>query len=47
MSVVSKMVEIGAGQVAKRPRCLDNRKNKTRFGTLGGTPRAISPIFLV
>ena len=26
---------------------LITEKNKTRFGTLGGTPRAISPIFLV
>jgi len=33
----SKMVEIGEGYVAERPRCLDN-KNKTRFGTLERNP---------
>ena len=46
--VVSKMVEIGAGCVAERPRCLDNKKTKHVLApSWGGTPEAISPIFLV
>jgi len=32
--------------MAERPHCVDNKKSKTRFGTLGRNP-AISPSFLV
>jgi len=44
-SVDSKTVEIGGGQVAERPRCLDNKKHV--LAPWGGTPGAISPVFLV
>ena len=44
-SVVSKMVKLGAGQVAKRPRYLGHRKN-TFWRRLEGTPGTISPIIL-
>jgi len=41
------MVEIGAGQVAERPRCIgDQKKTKHILAPLGGNPAAISPIFL-
>jgi len=46
-SVVSKVVEIGAGQMAESLRCFDNKKTKHVSAHWGGTSGTISPIFLV